>query len=213
VVFFVAKTLNGSSKITFQELLMRRFAFLASCLLATWVFTGCAALQPQPKTLMVSEAKLQQLISGQFPFNSKMLEVLDVGVSSPKIRLDAANNRIHTSLDVNVAGSGIVGLLAQREYKGALDLSYGLRFEPSDNSVRMTDVKLGKLQMNGAPDLMERPLSRLGVALAQKLLSEQVLYKVSAQDLEAAKGWGYKPSAFKIAPGGLAISLDPIEKK
>jgi hypothetical protein len=192
---------------------MRRIAFIATFFALISSLIGCAALKPQPKTLMISEVKLQQLINGQFPFNSKMLEVLDVGVSSPKISFDAANNRINTSLDLNVAGSGIAGLLIKREYKGSMDLSYGLRFEPSDNSVRMTDVKLGKFSVDGAPDLMERPIARLGSALAQKLLSEQVLYKVSAQDLEAAKGWGYKPGAFKIAPGGLAITLDPIEKK
>ncbi len=192
---------------------MRRFALIASLVMFTASLLGCASMKPQPKTLMVSESKLIQLISGQFPFNSKMLEVLDVGVGSPKISFDAANNRINTSLDLNVLGSGIVGLLTKREYKGGIDLSYGLRFEPSDNSVRMTDVKLGKLSVDGVPELMERPMSRLGVALAQKLLAEQVLYKVSAQDLEAAKGWGYKPGAFRIAPGGLAITLDPIEKK
>ena len=192
---------------------MRRIALISIVWLTMSSLIGCASLKPQPKTLMVSEARLMQLINSQFPFNNKMLEVLDVGVSSPKISFDAANNRINTALDLNVAGSGIVGLLTKREYKGGIDLSYGLRFEPSDNSVRMTDVKLNKLNVDGAPDVMERPLSRLGLALAQKLLSEQVLYKVSAQDLEAAKGWGYKPGAFKIAPGGLAITLDPIEKK
>jgi hypothetical protein len=67
--------------------------------------------------------------------------------------------------------------------------------------------------VDGAPELMERPISRLGLALAQKLLSEQVLYKVSDKDMEAAKGWGYKPGAFKIAASGLSITLDPIEKK
>jgi hypothetical protein len=192
---------------------MRRFAWIISAAIMAISLIGCATLKPQPKTLMISEAKLQQLINAQFPFNSKMLEVLDVGVSSPKVSFDAANNRINTSLDLNVAGSGIVGLLTKREYKGGIDLSYGLRFEPSDNSVRMTDVKVGRLNVDGAPELMERPISRLGVALAQKLLSDQVLYKVSAQDMEAAKGWGYKPGAFKIAHGGLAITLDPIEKK
>jgi hypothetical protein len=192
---------------------MSRFARILSLAIIAISLAGCAAVKPQPKTLMVSESKLQQLISGQFPFNSKMLEVLDVGVSSPKISFDAANNRINTALDLNVVGSGIVGLLTKREYKGGIDLSYGLRFEPSDNSVRMTDVKVGKLSVDGAPELMERPMSRLGMALTQRLLTDQVLYKVSAQDLEAAKGWGYKPGAFKIAPGGLAITLDPIEKK
>ena len=192
---------------------MRKIAFLTSLVLIAASLIGCATPKPQPKTLMVTEAKLMQLISGQFPFNSKMLDVLDVGVNAPKISFDATNNRINTALDLKVIGSGIVGALVQREYTGGIELSYGLRFEPSDNSVRMTDVRVGKLNVVGAPDLMERPLSRLGLALAQKLLSDQVLYKVSAQDLEAAKGWGYKPGAFKIAPGGLAITLDPIEKK
>ena len=192
---------------------MRRiFLSIASALIATSLI-GCAALRPQPKTLNISQERLMQLIAGQFPFNSKMLEVLDVGVSSPQISFDAANNRINTSLALNVAGSGIAGLLTKREYKGGIDLSYGLRFEPSDNSVRMTDVKLNKLNVDGAPDLLERPISRLGVALAQRLLSDLPLYKVSAQDLEAAKGWGYKPGAFKVGATGLAITLDPIEKK
>jgi hypothetical protein len=192
---------------------MRRLCLLAMFALIAAHLIGCATPRPQPKTLNISQERLIQLISGQFPFNNKMLEVLEVGVSSPKISFDAVNNRINTSLDLNVVGSGIVGLLTKREYKGGLDLSYGLRFEPSDNSVRMTDVRLNKLNVDGAPELMERPISRLGVALAQKLLSDQVLYKVSAQDMEAAKGWGYKPGAFKIAPNGLAITLDPIEKK
>ncbi len=192
---------------------MRRILLVLSTALLATSLIGCAALRPQPKTLNISQERLMQLIGGQFPFNSKMLEVLDVGVSSPKISFDAVNNRINTSLDLNVIGSGIVGLLTKREYKGGIDLSYGLRFEPTDNSVRMTDVKLGKLSVDGVPELMERPMSRLGVALAQKLLSEQVLYKVSDKDLEAAKGWGYKPGAFKIGAAGLAITLDPIEKK
>ena len=192
---------------------MRRiFLSITAALIATSL-VGCAVLRPQPKTLNISQERLMQLIAGQFPFNSKMLEVLDVGVSSPQISFDAANNRINTSLALNVAGSGIAGLLTQREYKGGMDLSYGLRFEPSDNSVRMTDVKLNKLNVDGAPDLMQRPISRLGVALAQRLLSDLPLYKVSAQDLEAAKGWGYKPGAFKVGATGLAITLDPIEKK
>jgi hypothetical protein len=192
---------------------MRRILLATTLTLIATSLIGCASLRPQPKMLNISQDRLMQLIAGQFPFNSKMLEVLDVAVSSPKISFDAANNRINTSLDLNVAGSGIVGLLTKREYKGGIDLSYGLRFEPSDNSVRMTDVKLNKLNVDGAPELMERPISRLGVALAQKLLSEYSLYKVSAQDLEAAKGWGYKPGAFKIGANGLAITLDPIEKK
>jgi hypothetical protein len=192
---------------------MSRLAYIVALTSLIANLLGCATLNPEPKTLSISQERLMQLISGQFPFNSKVLEVFDVVVSAPKMSLDAANNRINTSLDLNVVGNGILGLLTQREYKGALDLSYGLRFEPSDNSVRMTDVKLNKLKLEGAPDLMGQTFSRLGVALAQKLLAEQVLYKVSDKDMQAAKGWGYKPGAFKVSPTGLLITLEPIEQK
>jgi hypothetical protein len=192
---------------------MSRLAYIVALTSLIANLLGCATLNPEPKTLSISQERLMQLISGQFPLNSKVLEVFDVVVSAPKISLDATNNRINTSLDLNVVGNGILGLLAQREYKGALDLSYGLRFEPSDNSVRMTDVKLNKLKLEGAPDLMGQTFSRLGVALGQKLLAEQVLYRVSDKDMQAAKGWGYKPGAFKVSPTGLLITLEPIEQK
>jgi hypothetical protein len=192
---------------------MSRLAYIVALTSLIANLLGCATLNPKPKTLSISQERLMQLINGQFPFNSKVLEVFDVVVSAPKISLDATNNRINTSLDLNVVGNGILGLLAQREYKGALDLSYGLRFEPSDNSVRMTDVKLNKLKLEGAPDLMGQTFSRLGVALGQKLLAEQVLYRVSDKDMQAAKGWGYKPGAFKVSPTGLLITLEPIEQK
>ncbi len=54
----------------------------------TILLAACALQPPAPKTIVVSEARLAQLISGQFPFNSPMLEVLDVEISTPHITLD-----------------------------------------------------------------------------------------------------------------------------
>ena len=182
------------------------FAFLA-------LLSACATLPPPPKTISVSEARLAQMISAQFPFSSEMLEVLDVVVSAPRISLDPANNRINTSLDVNVAGNSLLGLFTDKRYKGVLDMSYGLRFEPRDATVRLTDVRVNRLDVDGAPSAMRRPIEKLGAPLAQKLLKDYVLYKVRPEDLQAAQGWGYKPGAFRVEPTGLSITLDPIERK
>lgn len=111
---------------------MRR-AFQTSLLIAFFaLLSACATLPPPPKTISVTEARLAQMIASQFPFNSEMLEVLDVVVSTPRISLDPTNNRINTSLDINVAGNNLLGLFTDKQYKGALDMSYGLRFEPRD---------------------------------------------------------------------------------
>ena len=177
------------------------------------LLSACALQPPAPKKIAVSEARLAQLINSQFPFSSQLLEVLDVDVSAPRIVLDPAANRINTSMKLAVSPDGIFGLLTNRSYKGDIDLSYGLRFEPSDGSVRMADVRVIRFGIDEVPRLMQRPIQRLGGTLAQELLNDYVLYKLSAEDLQATQGWGYKPGAFKIEPGGLSITLDPVERQ
>lgn len=192
---------------------MRRLLLKTMLIGSLALLAACATLPPPPKTISVSEARLAQMIASQFPFNSEMLEVLDVVVSTPRISLDPANNRINTSLDVNVAGNSLLGLFTDKRYKGVLDMSYGLRFEPRDATVRLTDVRVNRLDVDGAPSAMRRPIEKLGAPLAQKLLKDYVLYKVRPEDLQAAQGWGYKPGAFRVEPTGLSITLDPIERK
>jgi len=177
------------------------------------ILAACAIQPPAPKTIVVSEARLAQLISSQFPLNSEMLDVLDIDVSAPRITLDPVNNRINTSLDLNVAGNSLVGLFTRKEYRGGIDLSYGLRFEPSDGSVRMSDVRVHKLSVEGTPEVLQRRVERLGTPLAQKLLKDYVLYKVRPEDLQAAQGWGYAPGPFRIDPTGLSITLNPVARK
>ena len=192
---------------------MRR-TFLTSLLIGFLaLLSSCATLPPPPKTISVTEARLAQLISSQFPFNSEMLEVLDVVVSTPRISLDPLNNRINTALDIDVAGNSILGLFTSKTYKGALDLSYGLRFEPKDATVRLTDVRVHRLDIDGTPSVMRRSIEKLGTPLAQKLLKDYVLYKVRPEDLQAAQGWGYMPGAFKVEAIGLSLTLDPVERK
>ena len=192
---------------------MRR-TFLTSLLIGFLaLLSSCATLPPPPKTISVTEARLAQLISSQFPFNSEMLEVLDVVVSTPRISLDPLNNRINTALDIDVAGNSILGLFTSKTYKGALDLSYGLRFERWDATVRLTDVRVHRLDIDGTPSVMRRSIEKLGTPLAQKLLKDYVLYKVRPEDLQAAQGWGYMPGAFKVEATGLSLTLDPVERK
>jgi hypothetical protein len=189
------------------------FKITLSLLALAWL-AGCAALAPQPKTINLSQERLLQLISSQFPFNNRMLEVLEVGVSKPRVQLDALNNRIQTGLDVNVAPRGLAGAITQRNFSGVLDMSYGLRFEPSDNSIRMADVKVSKLDVPGVPEQFQVAVNKLGGLLAEKLLSDYSLYKLTAADLQSeVKGWGYKPGKFSIANNGLNIAIDPVATK
>jgi hypothetical protein len=189
-----------------------RLLKIAAVLVSVGLATGCATLAPGPKNILLSQERLQQIIGSQFPFNNRLLDILEVQASSPRISLDAASNRIHTSLDLGIASRGLGALLTERNIKGSVDLSYGLRFEPSDQSVRMTDVRVTKLSVPLGGERWSSTVNKLGSALAEHMLRDFSLYKFSAKDLEAAKGWGYKPGAFNITAQGLNLNLLPVEQ-
>ena len=60
------------------------------------------------------------------------------------------------------AANSVLGLPIDKTYKGGVDMSYALRFEPSDNSVRMTDVRVSRFGVEGTPAAMKRPIEKLG---------------------------------------------------
>jgi hypothetical protein len=169
---------------------------------------GCALVQPGARTIDISEARLVELINGQFPFNNRYLELFDVSLASPRVRLIPGENRIGTELGYSLGSF----LLGSREYAGKLNLSYGLRFEPSDNTVRLTQVRVEGFEVPGVPSAYASRANRLGGLLAENLLKDFVIHRLKPEDLTLARGWGYQPGALNVVPGGLRLQLDPVQR-
>jgi hypothetical protein len=186
----------------------RRQLLAGSGAFAVLLLTGCAALAPGPRTVDISEAQLAELIKRQFPFSSRYLELFDVSLSAPQVRLMPAENRIGTAFSYSLGSM----LLGARPFQGRLDLSYGLRFEPADNSVRLSQVRVEGFDVPGVPPLYASRANRLGALLAESLLQDLVLHRLRPEDLQAARGWGYQPGALSVRPGGLRLQLDPIQR-
>jgi hypothetical protein len=179
----------------------RRHLLAGSGVLAVLLLVGCAALAPGPRTIEISEAKLGELINRQFPFNSRYLELFDVSLSAPQVRLIPAENRIGTAFSYSL-GSLLLGV---RPFQGRLDLSYGLRFESTDDTVRLTQVRVEGFEVPGVPPLYASRANRLGALLAESLLQNLVIHRLKPEDLQAARGWGYQPGALTVLPGGLRL--------
>ena len=60
---------------------------------------GCAGLSG-PRNVTLSQADLQSLVERQFPLQRRLLEVIDVNVARPSLRLLPERNRIGTDLDL-----------------------------------------------------------------------------------------------------------------
>jgi len=180
---------------------------LLAALAGAAVLAGCAAFLG-PRTVEVSQAQLEQLLAQRFPVTQRVLEIFDVTVSAPRLRLMPESNRVAADFDV-----GSIERLLRSQHRGLLSLSFGLRFEAADNTLRVTQVRVERVQIDGAPAPLQRHLERLGTLVAEQSLDDQVLHTLRPKDVEAVQGRGYRPSELRVTPNGLLVTLLPIEAR
>ena len=178
------------------------FASLAALLLA-----GCAGWGV-PRSITLSESELQAQLARRFPMQRSLLDMLELQLSDPVVRLDAATNRLSTEL--TLSGSE---RRSGRSLQGRLALDYGLRYAPDDGSIRLVQPRVQRLQFDDVPGLSPRRAEmaqRMGVALAERLLDDLVLYRISAERLVSLRNAGYQPGTLQVRPGGLEITIEPL---
>lgn len=179
-----------------------------AALWCVWIALGlaaCAALDGAPRTVTITQAQLERAIAKQFPFNGYG-EFFDVQVTRPQVLLLPQDNRIGTEMDVVIAPR----LLAQ-PLKGRLAIDSALRFEPSDNSVRLAAPRVRRLDLDGLPaGTGDGPLNlnRLGAYLLEQVLRDATIYRFKADELARA-GVRLAPGEFRVTNGGVLLTLTP----
>jgi hypothetical protein len=182
----------------------RRSAFAA---LAALLLAGCVGLGV-PRSITLSESELQAQLAKRFPMQRSLLDMLDLRLSDPVLRLDAAANRLATEL--TLSGSE---RRSGRSLQGRLALDYGLRWEGTDGSIRLVQPRVESLQLGEVPGLSPRRAEmaqRMGIALAERLLDDMVLYQVPAERLDRLRAAGYRPGTLQVTPAGVEITIEPL---
>lgn len=171
---------------------------LPACFAAAWL-AGCAGLGG-PRNVSVSLADLQNVIDRQYPNQRRVLEVIEITVARPVLRLLPERNRIGTDLDL-VASERLSG----RAARGSLSLDYALRYEPSDASVRLSQVRVQEARL----DLGNGPLSpsgaRIGALLAERLLDDFPIYRADPERLKTIQRLGIAAADIVVTARGIDI--------
>jgi hypothetical protein len=179
----------------------KRWAVLTACV----ALTACSNLFG-PRSVDISQEQLQQWATQQFPINNRFLALLDLTLGAPRVNLRPETNRIVTAFDVSVSD-----LIFKTPHKGTLIVNYGVRFEPSDNTVRLTNVKVERVEIDGAPALMQRQFDRMGLQLAEQTMNDRVAYTLRAKEIETMQERGYKPGEIRVTSSGLTITLQELK--
>ena len=202
-----------------RHLALAGFASLGSALLGG--LAGCASLLG-PQVITLGQADLDRLLARKFPMTRRVLELLEVTLTAPRIQLLPERNRIAVVLDLASQErlSGLAG-------RARLGFDSALRYEPRDATLRLTQVRVQQLSLDGssptlpgattaagpsstvAPVAPVAPglLARLGQSLAATALDEMVLYSVPAERLADLRRLGLVPGAVTVTVRGVEITL------
>ncbi|MCB2018806.1 MAG: hypothetical protein KDF54_15050 [Hydrogenophaga sp.] len=169
---------------------------------------GCSALQTGPRHLDISEAQLLSRIAARFPVKQRYLGLFEVTLEQPRLRLLPEENRLGTEVDYLLG----LPLPGQSDVKGKIELSYGLRFEPSDTTLRLTQARVERLDVEGLNPAQAAQVRKVAGLLTEDLLNEAVVHRIKPEDLSTLTGRGYRPGAIRVVPGGLRLALDPLPR-
>jgi hypothetical protein len=165
------------------------------------VVAGCANLVG-PRTITLTEADVARQIAKQYPLERKLLGELTVRVEAPRVKLLSASNRIATELDfsgsLDRSGKGSRGTIA---------LDYALRLDEAAQAVRMTQVRVARVQIDTLGDKSKTVVEKFGALLAEQLLNDAAIYRFKPEDLKSAEGKGYKPGAVTVTSRGVEITM------
>lgn len=190
----------------------RRRALLALTALSPLApLAGCAGLGG-PTTLTLSEGDIQERLLKIFPQQRRLLEVLDVDMGAPELRLLPEQNRLAARFDIRARERLFGG-----SWTGRLAFDAGLRWDSVDQSLRLMQVRVQDLanQPEGAAErgAFERtPFERLGAAVAERMLEGLRLYTLEPERAAQLQRQGLRPASVDVNWRGVQIRFEPVPR-
>ncbi len=165
---------------------------------------GCASLLVSP-TLRWREDELNQLLASRFPQERQVLGLWQLTLSAPQVQLLGDQQQLRTALRLSVAerqGDG-------RRWQGEMVLDSALRYQPSDQTVRLRRVTVQSVRLERDQGGVLMQAQRVGTLLVEKLLEDAPLLKLSEQQQARLARAGVEPGDIRVTPDALELTLVP----
>lgn len=167
------------------------------------LLTACAGILG-PRTVLITKEELTSKIAKPFPVSNRIMNLLDVRAQAPRLQFLPQDNRVSTEFDLSADE-----LLMGRTYQGTIGVSFGLRFEPQDLTLRLTKVHVDQINLAGLPASAQRYLTRLGAWIAEDKLQDYPVHQFKPEDLRSADRLGYEVGDINVTDKGLEVHLNP----
>ncbi|VVD69066.1 hypothetical protein PCA20602_00522 [Pandoraea capi] len=162
---------------------------------------ACAGL-PFGNDYTFSESQLQRALERKFPFDRRVLAVLDVNLSHPRLTLLPERNRLAVAVDATVTHP-----LGGAPLTGTLAIDSALAYDPATLSVVLQDPEVETFTIDGLPERWARQMNAAGALIATQLLQGAPIYTFKPEQLNIG-GAMRQPGAITVLSHGVNVKFD-----
>ena len=162
------------------------------------------ALPAGARSISIPQSALQAAVAAKFPLARSWQGMVVIQLQKPQVQLLADSNSLRAALEIWVTEK-----LLGNEYPGQMSLDFGLVYHDADTTIRMTNVRVQQLQMNGVPPQYQPMFQTYAPRLAEQVLNGLVVYELPASQRMLLKGLGYTVHGIEVQPNQLRIVLAP----
>jgi hypothetical protein len=195
---------QSQSKSQSQRLPLAMLCLMLLVLAAAIGLQGCATIAG-PRQVDVPIEKLQESLARRFPLRQRYLEVLDVGLTNPRLQMQPETGRVNATLDATIAP-----LFMKRSYNGSFTISGRLVIDPAHNAVVLREARMEKLTIDGVDDKVTTQLARISGTIAERTLGNAAIYTFEPDKLRYA-GVQYSPNGITPTARGLVVTFEPVK--
>jgi hypothetical protein len=191
---------------TFAPTSLRQWLRLGLAAACALVVVACATLG-DPRSVTLSTADIERLMERQFPMDKRMLEIFDVNIKAPRINMLPDRNRVGAVLDMRAKSILFVG-----GWQGQLKFDSALRWDPTDQTVRLSQVRVQDLAIDNVDPLTRSAAERLGAAVAERMLEDMSLYQLPADRAAQMTAQGLRPAGVLVTSRGVQVNFESVTK-
>lgn len=165
------------------------------------LLAGCASL---PSEVDVSRRQLETALAKRFPYDARVGGLFSAQAGVPRLDLLPQSNRLRLAFGIDATER-----VTRSQAHADLALSFGLRYEPSDATIRAVDVRVDDLAVQGLPSAWREAFRMAGGLIAEQMLEGAVLHTFRPEDL--AKARGLRPGSLRVTDRGVRVELVPAQ--
>ena len=169
--------------------------------LATLLLGGCAYSPFLSGEIRMTAAELTQKMERRFPLEKSVAGLLEVTLLRPRVELNADENRLSTSFDLNVKLP-----LTGKSVTGWLKISGRPEYVAESQSLFLRDARVERFRIDNTPDALSAGLAKAASGIAKDVLEDKPLHTFRPEDFTRT-GIRYEPERIEVRSDAMVLKV------